>query len=223
MLGRTAPTATGRRCPPQRWHAQTRLVHVLAATLEELGYDFRSGEHTPDGQFLVVGGGGSIPIRISEKSAPGGAVVGYDPWRTRPLPAWQARRHTQFIPTGRLTILVGGQDGGAHGRQCRFNDTKARPLEHLLPSVVREVEMRLFEGRQDQAENEREDREREQRWQAVLAEAQSRATEAFRADVLAQRATAWRSWHEQAAYVEELADRLPTLGVPGQTGLDGGP
>lgn len=55
-----------------------------------------------------------------------------------------------------------------------------------------------------------------------LAEAQSRATEAFRADVLAQRATAWRSWHEQAAYVEELADRLPTLGVPGQTGLDGG-
>lgn len=127
----------------------TRLVHALAATLEVLGYDFRSGEHTPDGQFLVVGEGGSIPIRISEKSAPGGAAVGYDPWRTRPLPAWQARRHTQFIPTGRLTILVGGQYGGAHGRQCRFNDTKARPLEDCLPLVVREVETRLFERRQD--------------------------------------------------------------------------
>ena len=190
----------------------TRLVYVLATTLGGLGYDLRRGEHTPDGQFLAVRDGAQVPIRLSEKSAPGGPVVpGYNPWGGRPPPAWQARRQRQFIPTGQLTILVGGQYGGAHGRRCRFNDTKARPLEHLLPSVVREIEMRFFERRQDQAENERGDREQEQRWQAVLADARSRATEAFRADVLAQRATAWRVWHEQARYVKELAHRLTTL------------
>ena len=35
--------------------------------------------------------------------------------------------------------------------------------------------------------------------------------EAFRADVLAERAAAWRVWHEQATYVEESADRSRSL------------
>lgn len=190
----------------------TRIVHALATTFEELGYEFRVGGRTPDGQFVVVSEGGKVPVRISEKSAPGGGPVPhYNLRRGRPLPDWQARRQKEFIPTGQLTILVGGQYGGGDGRQCRFSDTKTRRLEDLVPAVVREVEMRFFERRQDQAEAEREDREQEQRWQAVLADAEHRASEAFRADVLSQRATAWRVWHEQARYVDELAGHVADL------------
>jgi hypothetical protein len=186
----------------------TRLVHALATTFDELGYDCRVGGHPPDGQFRVTTDGWDVPLRVSEKSAPGGAPIPYYIVRRgRPLPAWQARRQKEFIPTGLLTILVGGQYGGPDRRQRRFSDTKSRRLEDLLPAVVREVEMRFFERRQDHAEAEREDHEQEQRWQTVLADAEFRATEAFRAEVLAQRAARWRAWHEQTRYVEELADR----------------
>lgn len=190
----------------------TRIVHALATAFDELGYEFRSGHRTPDGQFMVGSDRGGIPIRISEKSAPGGAhILHYNLRRGRPLPAWQARRQKEFIATGQLTILVGGQYGGREGRQCRFSDTKSHQLEDLLPAVVREIEMRVFERLQDRLEAEREDREREAQWQEILAAAAHRATEAFRADVLAQRAKAWRRWQEQAAYLDGLSGRLQEL------------
>jgi hypothetical protein len=200
----------------------TRIVHALATIFDELAYDFRAGRPTPDGQFVVCVEGWDVPIRISEKSAPGGASIPhYNLRRGHPLPRWQAKRQKEFISTGQLTILVGGQYGGREGRQSRFSDTKTRRLEDLLTAVVREVEMRFFERRQDQLEAEREDREQEERWQRALADAERRAAEAFRADVLARRATRWRQWHEQATYVDELADQLPKLSEPERAATEG--
>lgn len=190
----------------------TRLVHALGTTFEVLGFELRAGRRTPDGQFVVACDGWDVPIRLSERSAPGGAEIPhYNLRRGRRLPAWQARRQKEFISTGQLTMLVGGQYGGREGRQCRFSDTKTRRLEDLLPAVVREVEMRFFERRQDQAEAKLEDEQQEARWQHVLEAAQHRAAEAFRAEVLAKRAARWREWKEQATYVDDVAERLQKL------------
>ena len=190
----------------------TRIVHALAEVFDELGIEFKAGaQRTPDGQFTVMRDGYKVALRLSEKSAAGGAPVPhYNLRRGRPLPAWQARRQKEFISTGQLTILIGGQYG-AGLRQARFSDTKTRKLEDLLPSVVREMEMRFLERDQERSEAEREDQEQERRWQQVLADAELRAIEVYRAEVLVQRSRTWRDWQDQMAYADAVAARIREL------------
>jgi hypothetical protein len=188
-----------------------RIVHALAAAFDETGLPLALRPGRADGQFHVRSGRWGESIKLSERSEPGGAPVPHYSLRGgKRLPAWQARRQKQFVPTGKLTIVVGG-NYSFHNRRFRFSDTRSHSLEDELPDVVREVEMRLFEHRQEDLEKEREERELQQRWEEVLDAAEWRAVEAHRAEVLSQRATRWRQWQDQMAYIDELATRLEEL------------
>ena len=188
-----------------------RIIHALATAFEEAGLPLTLRPGRADGQFQVSSGRWGESIKLSEKSAPGGAPVPhYNLRRGKQIPVWQARRQKQFIPTGKLTIVVGG-NYSFYNRQFRFSDTRSHSLEDELPDVVREVEMRLFERGQEDVENEREELELQQRWEEVLDAAELRAVEAHRAEVLSKRATGWRHWQDQVAYVAELEMRLEEL------------
>ncbi|WP_210503021.1 hypothetical protein [Nocardioides xinjiangensis] len=187
-----------------------RIVHALATTLEELGLELvLDTRHAPDGQFRARVGDWSVPVRLSEKSAPGGAPTPhYTTGRFKTLPAWQARRQKQFISTGNLTLQVGGAYGLRAGRQLRFSDTRNHRLEEVVSGVVREIEMRLLEHQQEQQEREVDAREQQQRWTKAVEDAAIRATRAYRADVLTQRARSWREWRNTAAYIHEVERHL---------------
>jgi len=188
----------------------TRIVHALAVAFDQadLPMDLRPGK--ADGQFHVRSGRWGETIKLSEKSAPGGdPIPHFYSRRGQRLPAWEARRQKQFISTGKLTVVVGGPYYG-QGRQYRFSDGRNHSLEEVLPDVVREVEMRLFERGQQDREAEREEQEQQARWEVVLDAAEKRAAEAFRAEALAARAQRWRAWQDERAYVDGL--RASNLG-----------
>lgn len=185
-----------------------RIVHALATAFDEAGLPLALRPGRADGQFHVKSGRWGESVKLSEKSAPGGAPVPHYNYRSaRRLPAWQARRQKQFIATGRLIIVVGGNYSSCN-RQFRFSDTRSHSLEDVLADVVREVEMRLFERGREDIEKEREEREVQRRWEQVLEAAELRAVEAHRAEVLATRAARWRQWQDQMAYIAELEMRL---------------
>lgn len=188
-----------------------RIVHALATAFDEAGLPLALRPGRADGQFQVRSGRWGESVKLSEKSAPGGAPVPHYNLRSaRRLPAWQARRQKQFIATGKLTIVVGGSYS-FYNRQFRFSDTRSHSLEDVLADVVREVEMRLVERGQEDIEKEREELELRQRWEEVLDAAELRAVEAHRAEVLSMRATRWRQWQDQMAYIADLELRLEEL------------
>ena len=188
-----------------------RIVHALAVAFDEAGLPLGLRPGRADGQFHVSSGRWGESLKLSEKSAPGGApVLRYNLRSGKRLPAWRARRQKQFIPTGKLTVVVGG-NYSFYDRRFRFSDTRSHSLEDVLPDVVREVEMRLFERGQEDIEKEREERELQQRWEDVLDVAELQAVEEHRAEVLSQRATRWRQWQDQMAYIAELELRLDQL------------
>lgn len=193
-----------------------RVMHALATVFDELNYELTMDtSRAPDGQFRIRRGTWGTSIRLLEKSAPGGAVLPhYNRRQYEALPAWQARRQKQFLATGKLTIQVGGAYALGHGRQLRFSDGRRHTLEEVLPGVVREVEMRFLEHEQDEEEAQRETHGQQERWQRVLADAEVRAAEVFRAEVLQRRARTWRDWQDQTAYVDGLAGHLEQL--PGE-------
>ena len=199
-----------------------RIVHALALAVEDAGlsvlFDTSS---TPQGQFRVRAGPWCVSFRISEKAAPGGKALPYWDSRTfRAMPAWQKRRQTQFVSTGKLTVSVGGAYGHGSGRQLRFSDGRRHTLEDVLSGVVQELEMELLEHQQDETESQRRERELDQRWQLVLADAQARATEAFRSETLSKRAAVWEAWQQQAGYVAALGQHTDTLSGEERAGVE---
>lgn len=188
-----------------------RIVHALATAFDEAGLPLALRSGRADGQFQVNSGRWGESLKLSEKSAPGGAALPHYNLRSgKRLPAWQARRQKQFISTGKFTIVVGG-NYSFHNRRFRFSDTRSRSLEEVLPDVAREVEMRLFERGQEDIERERAEQELQQGWEDVLDAAEVLAVEEHRAEVLSQRATRWRQWQDQMAYLAELESRLEQL------------
>lgn len=148
---------------PQTLSRAVRIVNALGRTAEAAGIaatapprEGRSGE-IPRGQLRFQRAGFEEWVRIQEIPGAGGEPQPYYyGQRARRLPAWQARRTTKFVPTGRLMLSI-GQGYAQDGRQARFRDTGRNQLEGLLPQVLGELEMRALRHDQRIAEIAAED------------------------------------------------------------------
>lgn len=108
--------------------------------------------------------------------------------------------------TGRLEIEIVGYGGG--GRQSKWGDRRSWTLEEKLPEVLREIELRAVEVEERRSEAERLAAERKLQWEVAMEEAKRRWFEAYRGQVLAKQAEAWRNAENVRAYVDAMAESV---------------
>lgn len=190
-----------------------RIVHALALALKEVGIQLAFDPGRGPQQFTARLGSWSESFQILERPGTGGERMpyGYLGPRGQRLPAWLARRQTQFVSTGRLAIDFGTTYNRPAGMRARIGDTTTRALEDMLPEVVRQIRCALrLRELLDQAQKHCEELA-DVEWQHALDTAATRANEANRSKALANRAATWRQWSDQVAYLDELEARSPEL------------
>jgi hypothetical protein len=146
---------------------------------------------------------GTYGVRIQEVSAPGGKPVlprGWNERRTRP--AWLDARHTEFIGTGILELVVNGPGTAINGD--RHRDTATIPLEEKLPRVFRRIEIHRLEAEAREEERHREAADRQRLWETAMEEARRRYREQARWDAFRERARDWREVTDLRAFVAAM-------------------
>lgn len=110
--------------------------------------------------------------------------------------------------TGRLTISV-APAFGRDGRPAKWSDRKPWTLEEKLPEVLREVEVRAVEAERERRRREEAAAQRRRDWEAAMARAKERYSEAILAQALDEQATSWRRAREIRAYCDAAAVTHP--------------
>lgn len=79
-------------------------------------------------------------VQIRETSGKGGQKLPAHDWRAlQKLPGWMRKRGYEFIPTGRLDLVVDGRFTGYQG--THYRDNKRQKIEERLPEVFRQFEI----------------------------------------------------------------------------------
>lgn len=190
-----------------------QIAHALALALKEVGIQLTFEPGRGPQQLTARLGSLSESFQILERPGTGGERMsyGYRGPRGQGLPAWLARRQTQFVSTGRLAIDFGSTYGRPAAARARVGDTKTRALEDMLSEVVRQIRCTLrLRELLDQAQEQCQELA-EIEWQLALDAAAARANETHWSKALAKRAAVWRQWSDQVTYLNELEARCPEL------------
>jgi hypothetical protein len=139
-------------------------------------------------------------VQIREVSQRGGAPVNRPPWNARSnSPAWTHQRMKEFIPSGKLELIVRGRfmyDGD------RYADTKTITVEERLPSLFRTLQIYRLRANAQEEERLRREAERQRQWAAAMTLAKERYYAAARREHILGLAKEWREVGEQRALIE---------------------
>jgi hypothetical protein len=164
------------------------------------------------GQLLFTINGHVLKARIWEKGV--GMRGPYERERKR----WQVDRENPFQDmlfvqrpkpydsgaTGEVNVEI---IGWSHGRQTRWGDRQRWALEDRLPQFMRELAAQAVEAEERRLAEEREEAERQRRWEAAMGRAKRRLVEAHRLEVLRERVGAWSEADAIRAYCEAIEAR----------------
>lgn len=156
--------------------------------------------------------GGIYGIRIQEVSASSDTVV--DPVRRyrRTRAAWLDARHTEFVGTGLLELIVYGLGAGVDGD--RYRDSTTIAIEDRLPQLFKSIEVYRLQGEAREQEREQEAADRQRRWEAAMVEARLRYERQVRWDAFERHARDWRSGNSYREFL--IADRQAVESFHGQ-------
>ncbi len=201
-----------------------RTVHALAVEAERRGYEaacvpisedsYGRTEWKPatDGQLVFTVRGHQLNVRISEKGA--GQRGPYE----REMKRWKQDRERPIRPmhfvqrpkpydvsaTGELNIEV---TGASYGRQRSWGDRARWKLEDRLPNLLRELELQAVDAEERHLAREREQAERQRRWEAAMDDAKVRLIADHRRNVLRERVRAWNEAEAIRAYCSAIEAR----------------
>jgi hypothetical protein len=187
----------------------TRAIEIARDRYDARAFErCRMALRTPSGVY---------GIRIQEVSASGGAVV--DPARRyrRTRAAWLDARHSEFVSTGFLELIVYGPGAGVDGN--RYRDTKTITIEDRLPCLFQSVEVYRLEAELREQEREREVSERQRRWEAAMTEARTRYADQVRWDAFERRSRDWRDVGRHREFLEAAKAAVNRYEGPERGGL----
>jgi hypothetical protein len=144
---------------------------------------------------------------VQEVSGPGGEKLAY-PYK-RSLPAWVFRRSKDFVPTGKLVLLVDGP--GTRHRSRTLRESSRQDLTELLPHVFVIIEVAGRELQRDADERAVELGARQAEWEAAMATAKTKHKAAQLRETIAARAEAWRLDRELSVFLDALEQRMPEM------------
>lgn len=192
--------------------AERRGYGVTCVRVQEDGYGRTEWRPARDGQLIFTIDGHDLRVRIWEKGA--GTRGLYEHQMKR----WKADREQpvrlmQFIErpkpydsgaTGELNIEA---LGSAYGRQGAWGDRARWKLEDRLPHLMRELELQAVEAEERRLAAEREQAERQRRWEAAMERAKRRLVDDHRLQVLRERVRAWSEAEAIRSYCTAIEER----------------
>lgn len=198
----------------------SRILQALAAEAARRGYrvtnaDRHQRQYVSDfrrslthGQIRITIGGFAYPVRIRELGRKGGAPLPYTAHQT--LPRWQAVRHAEFLPSGMLQLTI---DSGypRNRRPAEFKDTPKATVEDLLPTLLRELEIRAREDSRRQEQQEQQSAQKRLRWERAMEQARHEFREAGRIRELTRQLEAWRLAADLDGYLSAMRKQIRAL------------
>jgi hypothetical protein len=178
------------------------LAQGLSTEAERRGYGVTAGSK---GHHLVIRVNGysyGIKIREQDDRIPHQPTT-YE-LRQKERYSWTRIAEFDPIPSGRLTFEL---DEAWNGRQYRWADGKRLRVEDRLADLLVEIEMRATEDEQKRIERDREQRERQARWERAIKVARERYTEHARSVALHEQLDHW----ELAARLRQFCNALDAL------------
>ncbi len=160
--------------------------------------------------ILIRTPAGLYSIRIQEVPGPGAAKKSPHAWtQPKSLPAWEAARAWEFIPTGKLELRVHGPEAKYDGD--RYRDSLSRLVEARIPEVFDSFERYAvqIEERETRREQEAERRRSANELAKERAE-EARYQEALRR-ALDQQLEDWERTKKAAAFLAEMAPAIAAI------------
>jgi len=96
---------------------------------------------------------------------------------------------------------------GSYGRQSSWGDRSRWKLEDRLPNLLRELELQAVEAEERRLAREREQAERQRRWEAAMENAKRQLIEDHRFEALRNRVRAWEEAEAIRAYCAAVEAR----------------
>lgn len=121
------------------------------------------------GHIWLITDHGDYSITVKEIGGSGGRTIDYQERHRSKGPAWQTRRNTEFVSTGRLELILDGPFapyGGQH-----FRDAKTKTVEDRLPEVFAALDKYKLESERRKEEQRRAELERQRRRDEAIARA----------------------------------------------------
>jgi len=133
-------------------------------------YEARKASHS---QLVLRTPAGNYSVKVKELPGRGGQQLAPRRWNERKTkPCWVENRGWEFIPSGRLDLIVDGPGTPYDGDHYR--DVKTIKVEDRLPEVFRSFEIYQLRAAWKERERQREAEERRSRWEAAMSEARRR-------------------------------------------------
>jgi hypothetical protein len=197
-----------------------RILQALAAEAERRGHtvdavtdirnDYGGNRWTGpnNGHLTITANGHTQALRIFEPGLPGRAH-----WeRTR---YYGSKESYPQDGSGTLALHLCGYGSG--GRTFRWADRKTRALDHRLPEVLREIEIRAAEAEHAKLEAIRKAEKRRREWEQAIERAKVDLTEAARAKRLNRQLDDWLRAKQMNEYLTAMRTSITALTSPEET------
>ncbi|ALE06927.1 hypothetical protein AL755_18110 [Arthrobacter sp. ERGS1:01] len=195
----------------------SKLLHAVAAESESRGYEVavpsslerptHRGTRTLNGDIAIASGTTTIALEIRELPPNAGAarpyILSYNHSdRSRKLVV-----NPDFVSTGRLQLEL-TEKYSTNGRPERYRDGKRQTLDHVLPAILRELEIQHLEHEwsKDQARIKEEAIKR--RWEAAMERARVRIQDHHKAKQLTAQANTWAEVGTLRRYVDAVEVKI---------------
>lgn len=121
------------------------------------------------GHIWLVTEHGDYSVTMKEIAGPGGRTIDYQERYRNKIPAWQSRRTTEFISTGKLELVLDGRFTSYTGQH--FRDAKTKTVEDRLPEVFAALDKYKIESDRREEEQRRAEAERQRLRDEAIARA----------------------------------------------------
>lgn len=143
-------------------------------------------------------------IRVREIPGKGASRLDPAPWNSPNRdPAWQRKRGFQFLPTGKLELVIDRRSRTGYQGDI-YRDAKSKPLEEQLPEIFRSFDIYALVDERDRVRRDLEAAARTVQWESAMEQARLDCVEQHRRSVLQHQFEAWANAKAMEQFLEEM-------------------
>lgn len=198
-----------------------RLLHAIAVEAGKRGIEIRTPKSTGQYRYerrknhlILKSGGDAYTVTIKEIPARGSAKIDYsERYRSRrKVPAWQSFRTTEFIPTGKLELIIEGRYTAYGGKHIK--DTTKIKLEDRLSELFAAFDKYQLEAEWQEEQSQLAAEEQERRRLLAIERATEKYYAQARWDHFAALVQRQEDTTRQRAFLTAAHERLSELDEP---------
>lgn len=187
-----------------------RLLHAIAVEAGKRDIAIRipesSGQYLYDrrkSHLILTPDDDAYTVTVKEIPAHGGAKIDYTERHRsrRKVPVWQSYRTTEFIPTGKLELVIEGRYASYGGKHIK--DTTKIKLEDRLSELFAALDKFQLEAIYSEEQRQKAERERERLRQLAIERATAKYYEQVRWQHFTEQVRLQDETVKQRAFIDE--------------------